>query len=122
MFAFDLPKHSMIKVELPTGGEVLMIHLGFGRFVSNLPPLVLVGVSPVENEQVAQLPVVWDSEAIKLDGLHHALFGFDHVGCANSVERAAAAGDERALEMLEKLREADAALAALDALVEAVAK
>lgn len=114
-----MPKHSMIKVELPTGGDVLMIHLGFGRFVSSLPPLVLVGVSPVENEQVAQLPVVWDSEAIKLDGLHQAMFGFDHIGCANSVERAAAAGDEQALEMLEKLREADAAL---DALGEAVAK
>lgn len=68
------------------------------------------------------MPVVWDSEAIKLDGLHHAMFGFDHIGCANSVERAAAAGDEQALEMLEKLREADAALAALDALGEAVAK
>lgn len=110
MFAFDLPKNALIKVELPTGGDVLMIHLGLGRFVSSLPPLVLVGVSPFENEQVAGLPVTWDSEAIKLDGLHQAMFGFDHIGCANSVERAAAAGDEQALEMLEKMRAADAAL------------
>lgn len=111
MFCFDLPKHAALKVELPTGGEAIMVHLGGGRFVSNIPPLALAGVSDVEGVQVADVPLTWDSSVLPADA-HHAVFGFDTVMAEKSLEAAAAAGDERARSVLSQLELAEKQLAA----------
>lgn len=117
MFSFDLPKHAAIKVNLPTGGDAVMIHLGGGRFVSNIPPLVLVAVSAVKDEGIKDVPLVWDSKCLPAD-LHHITFDFDLVGAQRSLEAAAAAGDELAREVMGKLTAADAMLEANEARVE----
>lgn len=117
MFSFDLPKHAAIKVELPTGGEAVMIHLGGGRFVSNVPPLVLVAVSEVQGEAIDDVALTWDSKCLPAD-VHHTTFGFDLVGAQRSLEAAAAAGDERAREVMGKLTAAEAMLEADEARVE----
>jgi hypothetical protein len=114
MFAFDLPRHAAIKVELPTGGEAIMIHVGGGRFVTNMPPLVLAGVSAVEGEEVTGLPMDWDSGALPHD-LHSAFFAFDTIGAARAVEVAAAAGDVSAQGVLTRMRDAEKMLAAREA-------
>lgn len=115
MFAFNLPKHAAIKVELPTGGSAIMIHVGDGRFVTNMPPLVLAGVSVVEGEEVAGLPIDWASDALPAD-LHSTFFAFDAAGAARAVEAAAAAGDVKAREVLDRLAEAEKMLAARERL------
>lgn len=111
MFAFDLPKNAFLKVELPTGGEAIFAHVGGGRFVSNIPPLALAGISPVEGEQVVGLPLTWDSSLLPADG-HHAVFAFDTVMAEKSLEDAAAAGDERAIGVLSQLQAAEKQLEA----------
>lgn len=111
MFTFDLPKHAAIKVELPTGGDAVMIHLGEGRFVSNVPPLVLAGVSVVADTEVTGLQVGWDSGALP-PNVHSAIFVFDVAGAAVAVETAAAGGDVKAIEVVNKMRDAEKMLAA----------
>jgi hypothetical protein len=111
MFTFELPKHAAIKVELPTGGDAIMIHLGDGRFGSNMPPLVLAGVSVVADTEVTGLQVGWDSGALPPD-VYSAIFAFDVAGAAAAVESAAAAGDVKAVEVVGKMREAEQMLAA----------
>lgn len=112
MFSFDLPTNCALKVALPTGGDVVMVHVGGGRFISHVPPLVLVGVSdnPGVEEQHG-LPVTWDSKTLS-GSVHHALFAFDAAGAAKAVQDAAAAGDEAARDVLRKMEEAEAMLAA----------
>lgn len=114
MFSFDLPKHAAIKVQLPTGGDAVMIHLGGGRFVANVPPLVLVAVSAVKDEGIKDVALTWDSKCLPAE-LHHTTFGFDLVGAQRSLEAAAAAGDERAREVIGKLTAAEAMLEADEA-------
>ena len=111
MFSFDLPLHAAVKVELPTGGSAIMVHVGGGRFISNIPPLVLAGVSTVAGVEEHGLPVAWDSQTLA-GNVHSALFAFDTAGAAKAVQDAAAAGDEVAREMLRKMEEAEAMLAA----------
>lgn len=115
MFKFTMPRHAAIKVELPTGGEAIMIHTGEGRFVTNMPPLVLAGVAVVEGQEVTGLPIGWDSGALPED-LHHAIFAFDAAGAARAVEAAAAAGDVKAREVVDRLADAEKMLAARERL------
>lgn len=112
MFCLDLPINAAIRVELPTGGAAIMIHLGGGRFATNLPPLALAGVSEVKDgAPVTDLPVTWDSGALP-DDLHAALFVFDAQGAARAVEAAAVAGDAKAQDVLARMRQAEDMLAA----------
>ena len=112
MFCLDLPTNAAINVELPTGGAAIMIHLGGGRFATNLPPLVLAGVSEVKDgAPVTDLPVTWDSGALPAE-LHAALFVFDAQGAARSVEAAAAAGDANAKAVVDRMADAEKMLAA----------
>lgn len=111
MFCLDLPTNAAIRVELPTGGAAIMIHLGGGRFATNLPPLVLAGVSDVKDgAPVTGLPVTWDSALP--DELHAALFVFDAQGAARAVEAAAVAGDMKALAVVDRMADAEKMLAA----------
>lgn len=112
MFAFNLPERAAIKVELPTGGAAIMIHLGGGRFATNLPPMALAGVSEVKGgAPVTDLPVTWDSGALPAE-LHATLFVFDAQGAARSVEAAAAAGDANAKAVVDRMADAEKMLAA----------
>ena len=112
MFCLDLPTNAAINVELPTGGAAIMIHLGGGRFATNLPPLALAGVSEVKDgAPVTDLPVTWDSGALPAE-LHAALFVFDAQGAARSVEAAAVAGDMKALAVVDRMADAEKMLAA----------
>ena len=111
MFAFSLPLHAVIRVELPTGGTTMMAHIGGGRFVSNIPPLALAGISDAPGTEVSGLPLTWDSQAMPADA-HPAVFEFDTVGAEKSLEAAAAAGDERARAVLAQLAEAEKQLEA----------
>lgn len=117
MFCLDLPINAAIRVELPTGGAAIMIHLGGGRFATNLPPLALAGVSevkdgaPVTDLPVTDLPVTWDSGALPAE-LHAVLFVFDAQGAARAVEAAAVAGDMKALAVVDRMADAEKMLAA----------
>lgn len=117
MFSFDLPTNAAIRVELPTGGAAIMIHLGGGRFATNLPPLALAGVStvkggePVTGLPVTDLPVTWDSGALPAE-LHATLFVFDAQGAARSVEAAAVAGDANAKAVVDRMADAEKMLTA----------
>ena len=112
MFCLDLPINAAIRVELPTGGTAIMIHLGGGRFATNLPPLALAGVSEVKDgAPVTDLPVTWDSGALPAE-LHAALFVFDAQGAARAVEAAAAAGDANAKAVVDRMADAEKMLAA----------
>lgn len=112
MFCLDLPINAAIRVELPTGGAAIMIHLGGGRFATNLPPLALAGVSTVKGgEPVTDLPVTWDSGALPAE-LHATLFVFDAQGAARSVEAAAVAGDANAKAVVDRMADAEKMLTA----------
>ena len=117
MFSFDLPMYAAMKVQLPTGGDAMMIHLGAGRFVSNVPPLVLVAVTADPGQGIKDVALTWDSKCLPAD-VHHTTFGFDLVGAQRSLEAAAAAGDELAREVMSKLTAAEAMLEADEARVE----
>lgn len=112
MFCLDLPTNAAIRVELPTGGAAIMIHLGGGRFATNLPPLVLAGVSVVKDgPPVTDLPVTWDSGALPAE-LHSTVFAFDALGAARAVEAAAVAGDMKALAVVDRMADAEKMLSA----------
>lgn len=112
MFCLDLPTNAAIRVELPTGGAAIMIHLGGGRFATNLPPLALAGVSAVKDgAPVTDLPVTWDSGARPAE-LHATLFVFDAQGAARSVEAAAVAGDANAKAVVDRMADAEKMLTA----------
>lgn len=112
MFCLDLPINAAIRVELPTGGAAIMIHLGGGRFATNLPPLALAGVSEVKDgAPVTDLPVTWDSGALPAK-LHAVLFVFDAQGAARAVEAAAVAGDMKALAVVDRMADAEKMLTA----------
>lgn len=112
MFCLDLPTNAAIRVELPTGGAAIMIHLGGGRFATNLPPLALAGVSEVKDgAPVTDLPVTWDSGALPAE-LHATLFVFDAQGAARSVEAAAVAGDANAKAVVDRMADAEKMLTA----------
>lgn len=107
MFCLDLPTNAAIRVELPTGGAAIMIHLGGGRFATNLPPLALAGVSAVKDgAPVTDLPVTWDSGALPAE-LHSTVFVFDAQGAARAVEAAAAAGDANAKAVVDRMADAE---------------
>lgn len=111
MFAFNMPRFAAINVRLSTGCEAIMIHVGDGRFVTNIPPLILSGVSSVEGEVTSDLPVTWDSGALPVE-FHSATFVFDAKGAAHAVEAAAAAGDADAKSVMGSLADAEKMLAA----------
>ena len=111
MFSFELPVNCAVKVELPTGGNAVMVHVGGGRFISNVPPLVLAGVADQAGVEEHGVPVAWDSKTLA-GNVHHALFVFDTAGAAKAVQDAAAAGDDAARTVLRKMEEAEAMLEA----------
>lgn len=117
MFSFSLPKFAALMVSFPTGGHSLLVHVGEGRFVSKVPPIVLAGVSPAPMDQVEGLPVSWDGETIKGDAQAHPMaFVFDVGSAQKAVEDAAAAGDTYARLVMDELEAAQRALDARAAL------
>lgn len=113
MFKIDLPKMAVINVALPTGGMAAFVHLGEGRFLSGLPPVMLAGVSLEAESTHEGLPVEWDGTVFPAGcEAHPVAFVFDAVGAQRAVEDAAAAGDPAAVAMMEQLRAAEAQLAA----------
>jgi len=117
VFKFTLPKDAAIVVASPTGGNMLFVHKGDGEFVSDLPPLVLMGVSTSVEQHVEDLPVVWDGTSFPVGGTQHkCTFVFDTVGASKSVEAAAAAGDPAAVDMINRLADADKVLKARESI------
>lgn len=119
MFAFNLPERAGLLVKLPTGGEAMMVHVGGGRFISRVPPLVLHGPGlPGEDFLREGLPLEWDSTTLKQGvdvGL--ATFVFDAAGGQRAIEEAAAAGDAEAKGVLEELNAAQRQMEARDLLM-----
>lgn len=119
MFAFDLPKFAALQVQFPTGGGSLLVHLGGGRFVSKVPPIVLAGVVPATEPAVNQegLPVTWDGTSLPGDADAQPVFmAFDVASAQGSVEAAAAAGDKFAQAVLDEIAAAQRTLDAQAAL------
>lgn len=113
MFSFSLPKGAALLVTSPTGGQLMMIHKGDGQFVSDLPPLVMLGVSAEAEQKVEGLPVAWDADTFPHGcATHQCTFLFDAVGASRAVEIAAAQRDPAAIAMLERLADADKVLKA----------
>jgi hypothetical protein len=117
MFSFDLPKSAALMVALPTGGHAIFVHVGGGRFVSKVPPIVLAGVAREPSAQVEGLPVAWDGETLPGDAeAHPTAFVFDVGSAQAAVERAAAGGDKYAQLVLDELQAAQKTLDAREAL------
>ena len=117
MFSFELPEGAVLVVASPTGGNLLMVHKGDGQFVSDLPPLVLVGVSSAAEQHVEGLPVGWDGDSFPVGGTQHqCTFLFDSVSATRAVEIAAAQRDPAAMAMLERLADADKVLKARESI------
>ena len=113
MFKIDLPKMAVLNVALPTGGMAAFVHLGEGRFLSGLPPVMLAGVSLEAEATHEGLPVEWDGSVFPAGcEAHPVAFVFDALGAQRSVEAAAAAGDLGAAAMLEQIHAAEKQLAA----------
>lgn len=116
MFSFELPKGAALAVQSPTGGTLVMVHKGDGQFVSDLPPLVLMGVSSAAEQRVEGLPIGWDGDSFPVGGpQHQCTFQFDAVAASRAVEIAAAQRDPAAMAMLERLNEAGEVLKAREA-------
>ena len=113
MFKIDLPEMAILNVALPTGGMAAFVHLGGGRFLSGLPPVMLGGVS-LESEATHEgLPVEWDGSVFPVDAQAHPVaFVFDAIGAQRAVEAAAAAGDPGAVAMMEQIQAAEKQLEA----------
>jgi len=108
MFKFTLPKGAALHVDLPTGGSAIFVHDGDGKFLSTVPPLVLVGMDRDTEQHVSGLPVEWDSSKFQLSGDAKAcVFEFDAASAQQAVETAAAAGDASAATMLERIKAAE---------------
>lgn len=107
MFAFDLPKFASMSVALPTGGSAIFVHVGEGRFISNVPPIAMAGISAVKDEVVTGVPLGWDSDALPVVS-HGATFVFDIAGAATAVEEAAGKGDTKAREIMDLLQKIEA--------------
>lgn len=117
MFSFALPKFAALQVSLPTGGVALFVHMGEGRFLSKVPPIVLAGVTPVESDQTEGLPVGWDASELAGDKpAFPTAFVYDVGGAQKAVEDAAAGGDTFARLILDELEAAQRALDARAAL------
>jgi len=108
MFSFSLPKGAALVVSAPTGGQQVFVHKGDGQFVSDLPPLVLLGMSADAEQKVEGLPVAWDSESFPHGApTHQCTFMFDAVAASRAVEIAAAQRDPEAMALMERLADAD---------------
>lgn len=117
MFSFSLPRFAALVVSLPTGGQTLMLHVGDGKFVSKVPPIVLAGVSPEPMAQVEGLPVGWDGTTLPGNvEAHPTAFVFDVAAAQSAVEAAAASGDTYAQMVMAELRAAEQVLDARTAL------
>jgi len=118
MFKFTLPQFAALNVSLPTGGTIVMVHMGDGEFCSLVPPLAVPGILPEGVAVPAEYPVVpvtWATGAFVGD-VNTTGFGFDVAGAAASVEQAAAAGDVVAGEIVSQMKEAEVMLAAREKL------
>jgi hypothetical protein len=111
VFSFSLPKGAALVVSAPTGGEQVFIHKGDGQFVSDLPPLVLLGISKDAVDNVDGLPVAWDADSFPFGAAtHQCTFMFDAVAASRAVEIAAAQRDPAAVAMIERMADADKVL------------
>lgn len=115
MFKFTLPKFAAFEAVQPNGGNLLFIHLGEGKFISQIPPLMSGGVAP-EAEVVDTDPAItfeWDSETFQTSKA--VMFMYDAKGALALVEAAAAAGDKSAINMLGEFDRASKIIEAREA-------
>lgn len=102
MFKFKIPAGAMLRVQLPTGGEQLMMHMGEGEFVSEIPPLMLNLLSTTLEDAPEVQPVSWDSSMYGKAAVP-MMARYDAVMAMDAVKAAAEGGDELAVAMLEKI-------------------
>lgn len=122
MFSFALPKFAALHVNLPTGGSTLLVHAGDGRFLSKVPPIILAGVAPGEQQDMPTQPMGWDGDTLPGDGqANPVVFAFDVKTAAAAVEAAAAAGDTFAQAVVAEMQAAERQIAAQQKLVGNVA-
>lgn len=122
MFAFDLPKFAALQVQFPTGGGSLLVHVGGGRFISKVPPIVLAGAMPAtEVEQnIEGIPVTWDGTTLPGDADAKPVFmAFDVASAQGALEAAAQAGDKFALAVMAEIEQAQKTIDAQAALAQA---
>lgn len=120
MFSFKLPVGAVLSVSLPTGGGAAFAHVGDGRFVSSVPPIILQGLRPEGQGGEDMLPVEWDAKSMPVDTVMEPVqFGFDPQTAAAAVEAAAAGGDVRAGHIVSMLKAAEEMIAARAALTAA---
>ena len=115
MFAFELPKFAALQVQFPTGGGSLLVHVGGGRFISKVPPIVLAGVVPAAEvaSNIEGIPVTWDGTTLPGDADAQPVYmAFDVASAQGSVEAAAAAGDKFARAVLDEIVQAQRTLEA----------
>lgn len=116
MFGFDLPKYALLTVEQPNGGHVIMVHMGDGRFIAKVPPLVVGALVPPGVELSKDpIPFTWDN-GLEGEGYSAGAFVFDAKGAGELINEQAANGNEFAVNLLTKCAEAEKMMIARDKL------
>lgn len=116
MFGFDLPKYAVLTVEQPNGGNVVMVHMGEGRFIAKVPPLAVGALVPPGGEPAKDpIPFRWDN-GLAGDGYSAGALLFDAKGAGELINAQAANGDAFAIKVLTQCAEAEKMMIARDKL------
>lgn len=114
MFKFNLPKWAFLDVTLPTGAVQRMLHIGDGEFISELPPVMVDGLVPdsvvMDAAAVHTLQgVQWDSAIIPWRSQVRGLrWVYDAPAAMQALREAEAKGDQSAITLLQRLKQAEA--------------
>lgn len=114
MFKFNLPKWAFLDVTLPTGAVSRMLHIGDGQFVSEIPPVMVDGMVPdnivMDAAAVHTLqPVQWDSSIIPWRSQVRGIrWVYDAPTAMQTLRDAEAKGDQAAITLLQRLKQAEA--------------
>lgn len=116
MFSFHLPRWASLPVSLPGGQQLLLVHAGDGRFLTQIPPFAMAGVAPEPQAEQVDLPVEWDGTTLPgHQQAHVAVFGFAPGTALQSLTAAAEAGDAYAADVLASMQEAEEVVAQANA-------
>lgn len=108
MFKFDLPKWALLPVVTPEGSTHVMVHVGNGQFVSQLPPVAINTCQPLDEPEPEGLaPVTWDSGVLDAE-VRVSRAMFDAAGAAEALRKAADSGDVTAITTQARLKAAAA--------------